>query len=97
MLASVIVALFSSSEWLNVNAVFTALPLLVPRAPEQWTLPSRLSIIATIAGAAPFAYIFVQKCTKLRVNHTMLIAILAREPNFMICFSIPFSKSSACS
>lgn len=67
----VLVALFGSSAWLGVNAVWMSMPLLVDRLPETWKLPSYLSLIVQLACIAPIAYGLTRRFSNRvqRANH----------------------------
>lgn len=67
----VLVALFGSSAWLGVNAVWMSMPLLVVRLPEQWTLPSYLALIVQLACIAPIIYGLARRFSSRlqRANH----------------------------
>ena len=52
----VLVALFASSSWLGVNAVWMSTSLLVDVLPERWALPSYLAALVQVACVAPIVY-----------------------------------------
>jgi len=43
------VALFGSSSWLSVNAIWMELSLFTQTLPEKWTLPSYLDITIQVS------------------------------------------------
>uniref|UniRef100_A0A336LCJ0 Riboflavin transporter n=1 Tax=Culicoides sonorensis TaxID=179676 RepID=A0A336LCJ0_CULSO len=56
----ILVSLFGISSWLLVNSTFLQLPLLVEKAPEQWSLASYIVITIQIANIGPLLYNIIQ-------------------------------------
>lgn len=65
--------LFGIGTWIGVNSVYLQLPLLVPKAPEGWSLPSYLVIIIQIANIGPLVYTLIQKYSSKKLNDAYVI------------------------
>ena len=52
----VLICLFGLGSWIAVNGLWVELPVLVKYAPEQWSLPSYLTIIIQLANVGPVMY-----------------------------------------
>ena len=48
ILVDLLAILFGISSWISINGLWVELPMLVSHLPEQWTLPSYLSIIVQV-------------------------------------------------
>lgn len=57
--------LFGIGSWLTINGVWVELPSIVPVVPEQWNLPSYLSLICQLSNIGP---IFVLVLNKVRTR-----------------------------
>ena len=64
----VLVVLLGMGSWVAVNGLWVELPLLVGPAPEGWSLPSYIIIIAQLANLGPLAYTLLNKLVPNRVN-----------------------------
>lgn len=62
----VLVSLFGISSWLLVNSTFLQLPLLVEKAPEQWSLASFIVIAIQLANIGPLLYNIIQSIHPFR-------------------------------
>ena len=51
-----LVCLFGIGSWVAINGMWTELPVLVNHVPEQWSLPSYLTVIVQLANIGPLAY-----------------------------------------
>ncbi len=60
----VLIMLFAMSGWIDINAVYTELPLMVYELPEGWALASYITIIIQAANIAPILYIVLGKCSE---------------------------------
>ena len=47
-LVDLLAILFGISSWISINGLWVELPMLVSELPEQWALPSYLSIIVQV-------------------------------------------------
>ncbi|KAK7076371.1 hypothetical protein SK128_018804 [Halocaridina rubra] len=56
LLVDVLAAVFGIGAWVSVNGLWVELPLIVNDLPENWSLPSYLSVIISIANVGPIAY-----------------------------------------
>ena len=52
----VLICLFGLGSWIAINGLWVELPVLVRYAPEQWTLPSYLTVIIQLANIGPVIY-----------------------------------------
>lgn len=52
----VLICLFGLGSWVAVNGLWVELPVLVGHAPEQWSLPSYLTVIIQLANIGPVIY-----------------------------------------
>ncbi|PSN54088.1 hypothetical protein C0J52_03098 [Blattella germanica] len=67
--------LFGLSAWISINGMFVQLPLMVQTQPENWNLPSYLSVIIQIANIGPILYSFCHKFAH-NIKDAWLIYIL---------------------
>ena len=47
-LVDLLAILFGISSWISINGLWVEVPMLVSELPEQWALPSYLSIIVQV-------------------------------------------------
>lgn len=52
----VLICIFGLGSWIAVNGLWVELPVLVRYAPEQWNLPSYLTVIFQLANIGPVIY-----------------------------------------
>lgn len=52
----VLICIFGMGSWIAVNGLWVELPVLVRYAPEQWNLPSYLTVIFQLANIGPVIY-----------------------------------------
>ena len=57
----ILVMLFSMSTWIDVVGIWVEMPLFVRDLPEQWRLPSYITIIIQCANVGPALYAIVHK------------------------------------
>lgn len=53
LLTHVLACLFGVGSWVAINGMWVELPLVVPRIPEGWYLPSYLTVIIQMANVGP--------------------------------------------
>ncbi|KAG1678820.1 Solute carrier family 52, riboflavin transporter, member 3-A [Nymphon striatum] len=75
-LMDVLAILFGIGSWIAVNGMWVELPILVQELPEQWNLPSYLSVIIQLANVAPIAYSVYYIIFKYRSNETYFIHVM---------------------
>lgn len=68
--------LFGISSWIGVTSTFLQLPLIVPTAPEGWTLPSYMVITVQSANIGSFAYVLYQKYSPKKIDDGFLIYLI---------------------
>ncbi|XP_044740853.1 solute carrier family 52, riboflavin transporter, member 3-A isoform X2 [Chrysoperla carnea] len=66
---------FGVSAWIGVNTLFNELPLLVESSPEQWNLPSYLTVIVQIANIGPISYSILKKYFSVSDKYTIYLII----------------------
>ncbi|NXH13823.1 S52A3 protein, partial [Bucco capensis] len=54
LLTHLLACVFGTGSWMAVNGLWVELPLLVTVLPEQWDLPSYITIIIQMANVGPF-------------------------------------------
>lgn len=69
----ILAILFGVSSWIGVTSTYLQLPLLVPSAPEGWSLPSYIVITVQIANIGSFAYVLYQKYSPKKIDDGFLI------------------------
>ena len=55
------ICFFASAAWIQVNGIWVELPLLVENSPQQWTLPSYLTVVIQLANIGPLLYLLLSK------------------------------------
>lgn len=48
LLVHVLVCVFAVSSWVDINGMWVELPILVSHLPEQWTLPSYITVLGQV-------------------------------------------------
>ena len=72
----ILIALFGSGSWIAVNGLWVELPIIVKHAPEQWSLPSYLTVIISLANIGPVVYTLGNKFSPRFFRETLSIHIL---------------------
>lgn len=76
-----LVLLFGSSSWLLINSTYLQLPLLVEKAPEQWSLASFIVIAIQLGNISPLFYNIIQHLHPFRdsifITFLLLIGIIS--------------------
>ena len=60
MIVHFLVLMFGAGAWIAVNGVWVELPIIVQSAPENWGLPSYLTVIAQVANIGPIIVTVMQ-------------------------------------
>lgn len=79
ILVYILVILYGIGSWIETNGLWVELPILVHEAPEGWSLPSYIAVIAQIGNLGPLFFILTNKWTKKRFNEkhgTYIIVVL---------------------
>ena len=71
-----LVIMFAWASWIDINGLWTELPLLVNKVPEFWDLPSYLVIIIQIANIGPILYTLANRCAPNKVKEWPVIYII---------------------
>lgn len=71
-----LIGLFAVGSWIDINGLWVETPLLVQKAPEQWSLPSYLVIIIQIANLGPLFYLLLNKVSKGRIDERKTIPLI---------------------
>ncbi|XP_074841659.1 riboflavin transporter 2-like [Carettochelys insculpta] len=53
LVVHVLACLLGTGSWVAINGLWVELPLIVPRVPEGWYLPSYLTVLIQLANAGP--------------------------------------------
>ncbi len=72
----ILVILFGMASWIDINGLFTELPLLVNELPEGWDLPSYLIVIIQIANIGPILYTLVNRCAPDKVKEWPFVYVI---------------------
>lgn len=67
--------LFGISSWVGVNSSYLQMPLIIPNAPEGWSLPTYMTVVIQSSNIMSFAYVFYQKFSPKKLNDGYLIYI----------------------
>ncbi|XP_070174408.1 solute carrier family 52, riboflavin transporter, member 3-B-like isoform X2 [Littorina saxatilis] len=62
----VLVCVFAISSWVDINGMWVELPIFVTHLPEEWTLPSYITILSQIANIGPIIFIIIAYILKKR-------------------------------
>ncbi|XP_002122371.2 solute carrier family 52, riboflavin transporter, member 3-B [Ciona intestinalis] len=77
-LMQILVLIFGAGAWIAVNGVWVELPAIVALAPEQWQLPSYLTIISQIGNLGPLIVTLMQAmCSKYFNQNAMIYSIVS--------------------
>ncbi|KAM5127522.1 solute carrier family 52, riboflavin transporter, member 3-B-like [Mantella aurantiaca] len=72
----VLSCLLGLGSWVAINGVWVELPVLVPRAPEGWELPSYLSLLIQFANVGPLAVTLTHKFRPGHLQEGPIIFVL---------------------
>lgn len=61
---SLLICLFGTGSWVEINGIWVELPLLVSQSPQQWSLPSYLTVVIQLANIGPILYVIANKYVK---------------------------------
>jgi len=56
-----LICLFGTGSWVEINGIWVELPLLVNQSPQAWSLPSYLSVVIQIANIGPILYYILNR------------------------------------
>uniref|UniRef100_A0A8C5S0Q5 Riboflavin transporter n=1 Tax=Laticauda laticaudata TaxID=8630 RepID=A0A8C5S0Q5_LATLA len=73
LLVHLLVCLLGTGSWVAINGVWVELPLMVPRLPEGWLLPTYLTVIIQLANLGPLAFTLVHRFLQGRVDEVGII------------------------
>ncbi len=73
IISFILIVLFNLSSWMDINAVYAELPLLVNRTPESWELPSYNAIILNCCKLSAIAYLVLKHIFKDKIPEVPLI------------------------
>uniref|UniRef100_H2XPC1 Riboflavin transporter n=1 Tax=Ciona intestinalis TaxID=7719 RepID=H2XPC1_CIOIN len=77
-LMQILVLIFGAGAWIAVNGVWVELPAIVALAPEQWQLPSYLTVISQIGNLGPLIVTLMQAmCSKYFNQNAMIYSIVS--------------------
>lgn len=71
-----LICVFGTGSWVAVNGLWVELPVLVGQSPQQWSLPSYLTVVIQLANIGPLVYLLLQKyaiCKSKVVTETRTI------------------------
>ena len=88
------VILFAMASWIDINGLWTELPLLVNELPESWTLPSYLILIIQIANIGPIIYTLANRMSPNKVKEWPVIYIIISVGITTCYFLIFFSDET---
>ncbi|XP_056130565.1 solute carrier family 52, riboflavin transporter, member 3-A [Lampris incognitus] len=78
LLIHMLACAFGSGSWVAVNGLWVELPLIVNVLPEDWNLPSYLTVIIQLANIGPLLVTLTHKMFPGRLKESMVIyAILS--------------------
>ena len=83
------VILFAMASWIDINGLWTELPLLVNELPESWNLPSYLVLIIQIANIGPITYTLANRYAPNKVKEWPVIYVII-SVGILACFFLIF-------
>jgi len=54
---AILICIFATGSWVEINGIWVELPVLVNSSPQQWTLPSYLTVVIQLANVGPLIYV----------------------------------------
>ncbi|XP_026546661.1 riboflavin transporter 2-like, partial [Notechis scutatus] len=73
LVVHLLVCLLGTGSWVAINGVWVELPLMVPRLPEGWLLPTYLTVIIQLANLGPLAFTLAHRFLRGRVDEVAVI------------------------
>lgn len=61
---SLLICLLGTGSWVEINGIWVELPLLVSQSPQQWSLPSYLTVVIQLANIGPILYVIANRYIK---------------------------------
>ena len=85
----ILVILMGISSWIDVNGLWSELPILVTSLPEKWSLPSYMVVIIQIANIGPLAFSIAKFLNQKQVKEVpviYIIIIVGAVSTFLLAF-----------
>ncbi|XP_069771187.1 riboflavin transporter 2 [Narcine bancroftii] len=82
-------ALFGMGSWIAINGLWVELPLIVPKVPEGWYLPSYLTVIIQLANVGPLLVTLAHRFRPSRRAETVIIYAIVGT-GIVASFLLPF-------
>ncbi|XP_076610929.1 riboflavin transporter 2 [Chaetodon auriga] len=76
LLTHLLACLLGMGSWVSINGLWVELPLIVPRIPEGWYLPSYLSVIIQMANVGPLFVTLMHRFRPGALNETAVIYVI---------------------
>ncbi|XP_012946327.1 solute carrier family 52, riboflavin transporter, member 3-B [Aplysia californica] len=91
LLVHVLVVVFAIASWIDLNGMWVELPLLVLTAPEQWKLPSYITVVSQVANIGPILFVLVSYLapgTKPRLEKvtSFLVIVISMVAALLLAF-----------
>lgn len=86
----ILICMFGTSSWLAVNGIWVELPLLVQKLPEQWTLPSYMSVVIQLANIGPISYTLISIFAPFILSHEKVIILFILMIGASSCLLLSF-------
>ncbi|XP_070841359.1 riboflavin transporter 2 [Chaetodon trifascialis] len=76
LLTHLLACLLGTGSWVSINGLWVELPLIVPRIPEGWYLPSYLSVLIQMANVGPLFVTLMHRFRPGALNETAVIYVI---------------------
>uniref|UniRef100_A0A670ZGJ9 Riboflavin transporter n=1 Tax=Pseudonaja textilis TaxID=8673 RepID=A0A670ZGJ9_PSETE len=80
LVVHLLVCLLGTGSWVAINGMWVELPLMVPRLPEGWLLPTYLTVIIQLANLGPLAFTLAHRFLHGRVDELVEGPFLPGSP-----------------
>jgi riboflavin transporter 2 len=95
-LVYVLVTLFGTSAWLNLQGLFLEFPLIVPQTIEGWRLPATMGLIANSGSVALILVAIIRWCSKDKIVYEIPvnIGVLSIGTGALFALAFAWNKTS---
>ncbi|CAK6971565.1 riboflavin transporter 2 [Scomber scombrus] len=76
LLTHLLACLFGMGSWVSINGLWVELPLIVPKIPEGWYLPSYLSVLIQMANIGPLFVTLMHHFRPGALNEVAVIYVI---------------------
>ncbi len=90
-----LVIVFNLVSWIDINALWTEMPLLVNRLPERWELPAYFTLIINGGKLVLIVYVIYKKIMKHKTQRISVCVYHYRcRGKWFLCHSVRLGQNN---